>query len=163
MNADAAALVGSALAERCSELIDEPADRIELRRMVAPIQHDASSCGLTALCFLYQIYLDHVQHKCTQRSSALKTPSGVSEQTWKDVEKLRRAAALIWAPAVVVEVDAYWDELSASARPTKLCSQHCEVVFDLHEDDEVPLPTQLCDALSFLLAYSSGRASGCFS
>jgi hypothetical protein len=56
VNADAAGLVGWSLAERCSEVCGMPADRIEVWRMVAPLQHDASSCGLTAVSYLYHLY-----------------------------------------------------------------------------------------------------------
>merc|ERR1719181_2596211 len=45
LNCDAAQQFASALAERLSELCDEAADRIEVQRIPAPVQHDAAVCG----------------------------------------------------------------------------------------------------------------------
>ena len=138
LNADAAGLVGSALAERFSELLEQDSDRIEVWRMACPQQHNASCCGLTAASYVYQLFVDHVS-SCSsppRGRGAPKTPAGVAALGWEQVEALRREAARVWAPAMLQPNADYVAELSGEAKPTKLCTQHCEVVFDIHEEEE---------------------------
>jgi len=139
MNADAAGLVGTSLAERSSELTDREADRIEVWRMKAPLQHDASVCGLTAVSYIYQLYVDHIKRRQQppKARGAPVTPDGVLSLTWEHVEALRRQCAAVWGGAGVVEAAAEYEaELKIKSRPSKICSQHCEVVFDMYEDED---------------------------
>mmetsp|Transcript_20757 Transcript_20757/g.70253 ORF Transcript_20757/g.70253 Transcript_20757/m.70253 type:complete len:331 (+) Transcript_20757:618-1610(+) len=122
INADAAGLFGAALAERLTELCELELERTEIWRMPAPMQHDPCVCGLTAVAYLQALVADH---------TAARGAGSV-------------AAALSGPPAspplLLDEIDAYTERLRESRKPVagRLCSQRCEVVFDVFEDgDEV--------------------------
>ena len=88
LNLEAAEQFASALAERLSELCEAPSDRIEVRRMAVPTQHDNSVCGLTALCYAKAI----VDGLCASDSRARDGKAAVAAVGWGEVEALRRAS-----------------------------------------------------------------------
>ena len=66
------------------------------------------------------------------------TPAALRSLGWREVEGLRRAAGALWgAPGVEAAAAAYASELAGSGRaPARLCSQRCEVVFDVFDDGD---------------------------
>merc|ERR1719502_2075965 len=94
INAEAAQQFAAALAERLSEICDEAADRIDVLRVAAPVQHDSAVCGLTSICFVKALVEAHVAKK-----GRAKAGEGVSSLGWGEVEVLRRAAAAAMQPA----------------------------------------------------------------
>jgi len=145
INADAAGLFGAALAERLTELCELELERTEIWRMPAPMQHDPCVCGLTAVAYLQALVADHTAARgaglvAAALSGPPASPPGVQGLSWEDTEATRRAAAEAHAPLLLDEIDAYTERLRESCKPVvgRLCSQRCEVVFDVFEDgDEV--------------------------
>ncbi len=152
LNCDAAQQLASSLAERLSEIRKVDADRIEVWRMAAPVQHDPDVCGLTALAFLRAIVDAFVEASSPAPSGgsapaspskgtsgagdAPRTPAAVAKLTWREVEALRQAAARVWAPQGLEAAEAYAAELSSRARPTRHAANERHVVFDLHDEEE---------------------------
>jgi len=137
LNADAAGLLGSSLAERLSELSEQDVDRTEIWRMKVPMQHDNAICGMTAACYLHAIFSDHCERRAATcrpvRSGGPASPAAVLSILAADVEALRLEVARAWVPHALAPAEAYAAQLTAQV---KMCSSHCEVVFDVYEDEE---------------------------
>ena len=160
LNCDAATQFASALAERLSELCDEAADRIELRRVAAPVQHDGAVCGLTSLCYAKSIVeaavlqasvLSRITGRSSSSSSSNRSSGGggsssaasgggggskggVANLTWGEVEVLRRTAARVLAPAHLDEAERYAKELGSGGFTSRMCTSARHVVFDLYDE-----------------------------
>lgn len=158
LNCDAAQQFASALAERLSEIRDLAADRIEVRRVSAPIQHDAAVCGLTSLAYAKAIVADALSMDGTARRAANSEGGGFRERAgaredgkgaegggdggggvrgigWGEVEALRRVAARVLAPARLEEALVFARELGNRGFTSRVCGPAQHVVFDLYDEE----------------------------
>jgi hypothetical protein len=129
LNCEAAKQFASALAERLSELRDEAADRIEVVRVPAPVQHDGAVCGLTSICYAKRLIDSERGSRGSDGADA------VSRVAWREVEALRLTTARAWQHELIDEAEVYARELRAVGLRTRVCTSQRHVVFDLYDEE----------------------------
>ena len=156
-----------------SELYEVEAERVEVRRMASPMQHDGCVCGLSSVCFAKALVeampSDRPIHKLPTDKGAggqriaealAAGAAAVGGVGWGEVEAVRRAAARAWRPELEAAASAYMDELRSRGCALRVCGAATHVVFDLHGEESDGVYDELSESAEVATKDASGGRAG---